>query len=82
MLVIRFNNNGELRDSAPCIDCLNNLKQMEARDNIKVKRIWYSTNKGIKMEKLVDMQTNHISNGNLRIRKMLENSKCFHHTFK
>lgn len=55
---------------------------MEAKDNIKVKRIWYSTNKGIKMEKLVDMQTNHISNGNLRIRKMLENSKCFHHTFK
>tara|TARA_B100000900_G_C20568158_1_gene712007 strand:- start:371 stop:655 length:285 start_codon:yes stop_codon:yes gene_type:complete len=81
LLVIRFNNRGELRDSAPCIDCLNTLKNMENTDNIKIKRIWYSVNNGIVMKKLEDMETSHISNGNMRIRKLLEHSHCIHHTF-
>ena len=82
LIVVRFNNQGELRDSAPCRDCLLNLKRMEENDNIKIKRVWYTVNDGIVMKKLSEMETEHISNGNLRIRKILEESNCCHGTFK
>ncbi len=56
--VVRISNDGCLRNSRPCNNCLETMKFY------RIKKIMYSTDDGIiKTEKPVDMEPMHISSG-------------------
>ncbi len=48
--VMRFKDSGHLSNSHPCDDCLQYM-----REN-KVRRVYYSTDEGVKCQKLIDMK--------------------------
>ena len=69
IIVVRFNNDGEFRSSEPCMHCLHCLKA------IGVKEIYYSVDEGIIKKKISEMTTDHISNGNIRLKRTIDDAR-------
>lgn len=56
LLVIRYNYDGELRSSKPCVMCLKKIKEAG------IKKVYYSTDEGdIVCERSCTMETDHLS---------------------
>lgn len=62
LLVLRIGKNGEYLNSKPCLNCIKFMKQFD------IKTISYSDSNGdIITEKIDDIVTNHVSNGNKQL---------------
>ena len=55
LIVIRIDNNNNLCDSKPCEECINIIKTHG------IKKVYYSTNGGIIIEKVSLMSSDHLS---------------------
>lgn len=69
LYIVRINSQGFIRDSAPCMHCLNMIKKLN------IKKIIYGTNEGTLIKcNPKNYNTSHISNGNRSLirRKLTE----------
>ena len=58
LYIVRINNRGEYRNSAPCVDCFDLIL------SLNIKKIVFSTNDDFKIYKPTEFETDHISSGN------------------
>ncbi len=62
MYVARTDNEGKYRNSAPCLNCFNVIKELN------IKKIVFSVENDFRVYKTIDYQTDHVSQGNRYIR--------------
>ena len=58
LYIVRINNRGEYRNSAPCVACFDLIVELN------IKKIIFSTNDDFKIYKTSEFETEHISSGN------------------
>lgn len=46
LLVIRFSKNNKLQNSKPCVNCIQNMKNLPEKKGYKIKNIYYSNDNG------------------------------------
>ena len=59
ILVVKITKNGSLKNSKPCIHCLKYLK----KSKLNINKVYYSTDKEIVCENLVDITNDYITTG-------------------
>ena len=64
LYIARSDKENKLKESGPCIDCLNLIKQL------KIKRIIYTVENGVLISNPEEYIVNHISNGRRHLNKV------------
>ena len=68
--MVRVNNKGEIKDSAPCVDCTHKMKEFN------IKKIIYSNNDGdFTTCKVCDYETDHVANGRKHLSNRVSNHR-------
>lgn len=67
IVVIRTDNNGNLKNSKPCSHCIKNMKLFN------IKYVYYSTDDGkIIKERVENLTTDHLSGGQKNLKRLLK----------